>query len=69
MKEIQLLAERWRVHYNTVRPYSSLGYRPPAPQAWAASSLGRGEAGIATLIPPPHAPSGNYLNAEIVARH
>ncbi len=23
-----MLAERWRVHYNTVRPHSSLGYRP-----------------------------------------
>jgi putative transposase len=69
MKEIRVLAERWRVHYNTVRPHSSLGYRPPAPQAWAVSSLGRGEAGIATLIPPPHDPHGNYLNSEIVALH
>jgi putative transposase len=31
MKEMRVLAERWRVHYNTVRPHSSLGYRPPAP--------------------------------------
>jgi putative transposase len=34
MKEIRVLAERWRVHYNTVRPHSSLGYRPPTPEAW-----------------------------------
>ena len=34
LKELQVLAERWRVHYNTVRPHSSLGYRPPAPAAW-----------------------------------
>ena len=53
MKEIRVLAECWRVHYNTVRPHSSLGYRPPAPQAWAATSLGRGAAGFATLIPLP----------------
>jgi hypothetical protein len=33
MKEIRVLAERWRVHYNTVRPHSSRGYRPPAPEA------------------------------------
>jgi putative transposase len=26
-----VLTERWRVHYNTRRPHSSLGYRPPAP--------------------------------------
>ncbi|MDR3562923.1 MAG: integrase core domain-containing protein, partial [Negativicutes bacterium] len=31
LKEVQVLAERWRVYYNTVRPHSSLGYRPPAP--------------------------------------
>ncbi len=42
MKEIRVLAERWRVHYNTVRPHSSLGYRPPAPEAWMAKSLGCG---------------------------
>jgi ectoine hydroxylase len=29
-----LVLERWRVHYNTVRPHSSLGYCPPAPEAW-----------------------------------
>ena len=40
MKEIRVLAERWRVHFNTVRPHSSLGYRPPAPEAWVAKSLG-----------------------------
>ena len=33
MKELRVLAERWRVHYNTVRPHSSLGYKPPAPAA------------------------------------
>jgi putative transposase len=33
LKEVQVLAERWRVYYNTVRPHSSLGYRPPAPVA------------------------------------
>jgi transposase InsO family protein len=29
--EARVLIERWRTHYNTVRPHSSLGYRPPAP--------------------------------------
>ena len=23
---------RWRRHYNTLRPHSSLGYQPPAPE-------------------------------------
>ena len=31
--EAKVLIERWRVTYNTVRPQSSLGYRPPAPEA------------------------------------
>ena len=31
--EAQILVERWRRHYNQVRPHSSLGYRPPAPEA------------------------------------
>ena len=30
--EASILIEQWRVHYNTVRPHSSLGYRPPAPE-------------------------------------
>ena len=30
--EAKVLIEQWRVHYNTVRPHSSLGYRPPAPE-------------------------------------
>ena len=33
LKEAQIVIESWRVHYNTVRPHSSLGYRPPAPVA------------------------------------
>jgi len=33
LKEAQVLIERWRRHYNHVRPHSSLGYRPPAPEA------------------------------------
>jgi len=31
--EAKVLIERWRVRYNTLRPHSSLGYRPPAPEA------------------------------------
>ena len=32
LKEATVLIEQWRRHYNTVRPHSSLGYRPPAPE-------------------------------------
>ena len=33
LTEAQILIEKWRIHYNTVRPHSSLGYRPPAPES------------------------------------
>ena len=32
MKEAKVLIERWRTYYNTIRPHSALGYRPPAPE-------------------------------------
>lgn len=32
LREAQVLIERWRVFYNTKRPHSALGYRPPAPE-------------------------------------
>jgi transposase InsO family protein len=28
--EAKVLIERWRQHYNTIRPHSALGYQPPA---------------------------------------
>lgn len=31
LKEAQVVIEQWRHHYNTRRPHSALGYRPPAP--------------------------------------
>lgn len=37
IKEAQVIVDQWVTHYNTVRPHSSLGYQPPAPQAWLAS--------------------------------
>lgn len=30
--EARVLTERWRQEYNQIRPHSSLGYRPPAPE-------------------------------------
>ncbi|NBT27705.1 MAG: IS3 family transposase, partial [Actinobacteria bacterium] len=32
LAEAIVLIEAWRRHYNTIRPHSSLGYRPPAPE-------------------------------------
>jgi putative transposase len=35
LKEAQIVIERWRIEYNTRRPHSALGYRPPAPAAYS----------------------------------
>jgi putative transposase len=34
LREAQVGIEMWRKHYNTKRPHSALGYRPPAPVTW-----------------------------------
>ncbi len=52
--EAKVLIEQWREHYNRVRPHSSLGYRPPAPETVAFSALATGCATLrrASLRPP-----------------
>ena len=40
--EAQVLIERWRMDYNRKRPHSSLGYRPPAPEAIEPPAPGSG---------------------------
>ena len=69
MKELRVLAERWRVHYNTIRPHSSLGYRSPAPEAWLTNNTGHGEVETAKRFPLLHTPDSGYLNSEIAALH
>ena len=39
LKEAIVVLEQWRNQYNTIRPHSSLNYRPPAPQTSTALSL------------------------------
>ncbi len=39
LKEATVVIEQWRNQYNTIRPHSSLNYRPPAPQTSTALSL------------------------------
>ena len=34
LQEAKVIIENWRRHYNTIRPHSSLGYRPPAPEVF-----------------------------------
>jgi transposase InsO family protein len=37
LREAKVVIEQWRIHYNTKRPHSALGYRRPAPGAGQAS--------------------------------
>jgi len=41
LPEARALVEMWRREYNYVRPHSSLGYRPPAPEAVLIELPGR----------------------------
>jgi putative transposase len=48
--EAKVLIERWRREYNGIRPHSSLGYRPPAPEAYAPTPSG---CGLVRALRPP----------------
>ncbi|MCE8458149.1 transposase, partial [Rhodovulum sulfidophilum] len=53
--EARVVIETWRVHDNTARPHSSLGYRPPAPEAvkWLSREGGSSPPQPSTLAPRP----------------
>jgi len=31
LKEAKIIIEQWRKHFNTIRPHSALGWKPPNP--------------------------------------
>jgi transposase InsO family protein len=53
LAEARVVIEGWRRHYNTIRPHSSLGYRPPSPEVvlWPASPA-RAEPALAPTVAP-----------------
>jgi putative transposase len=53
LREAQVLIERWRRHYNTERPHSALGYRPPAPEVVTGSLVPPRRPGPEGSAPPP----------------
>ena len=55
LKEAQIVIEGWRCHYNTIRPHSSLGYQPPAPEVelWPAAPPRQAPPAIPTIAPRP----------------
>jgi putative transposase len=42
LEEAKVLVEAWRKVYNRLRPHSSLGYRPPAPEALMVGKFTQG---------------------------
>lgn len=56
LAEAKVVIEGWRRHYNTLRPHSSLGYRPPAPEVvlWQGPLVSSGSPPVTpTLAPSP----------------
>jgi hypothetical protein len=68
LKEAQILTERWRVEYNTERPHSALGYRPPAPQT-IIPKPGHGDMENASRFPHLHTPDDDYGQRSKEALH
>jgi transposase InsO family protein len=58
LAEARVLIERWRRHYNTVRPHSSLRYLPPAPEVILSSRL----LPPSSLAPPSSAPPAAMIH-------
>ncbi|MGR3269842.1 IS3 family transposase [Thalassococcus profundi] len=55
LAEAKIVIEGWRQHYNTKRPHSSLGYRPPAPEVvqWPAPPSGAASPATPAVAPRP----------------
>jgi putative transposase len=55
LQEARVIVESWRRHYNTVRPHSSLDYRPPAPEVvlWPAAQPGPASPATPAVAPRP----------------
>ncbi len=61
IKELRVLAGRWRHYYNTDRPHSALGYRPPAPEAvLPPTATGCGHVESKQRFPHAHTPDCGY---------
>jgi hypothetical protein len=68
LKEARILTEKWRMEYNTKRPHSALGYRPPAPRAILVKP-GHGDVENAPRFPHLHTPDDDYGQLSKEALH
>ena len=55
LAEARIVIESWRRHYNTIRPHSSLAYRPPSPEVlvWPAAQPRPAPPALLKLVPRP----------------
>ncbi|MBD8901007.1 IS3 family transposase [Methylobacterium bullatum] len=55
LKEASVVIEQWRRHYNSIRPHSSLGYQPPAPEVviWPTEPTGSAPLAHPTIVTRP----------------
>jgi putative transposase len=55
LAEAKVIIEAWRCYYNTERPHSSLGYKPPAPEAivWPPSPPGAPPSAVQAMAEKP----------------
>jgi len=55
LKEAGVVIEQWRRHYNSIRPHSSLGYCPPAPEVviWPTEPSGSVPSACPTIVTRP----------------
>ena len=56
LAEAKIIVESWRRHFNAVRPHGSLGYKPPAPEAFIPAMTARAAAQPGPATPPTLAP-------------
>ena len=64
LQEAQVIIEQWRREYNTVRPHSALGYRPPAPEAILEASEDMVPATTTSLHPGGFLPESHVRTVE-----
>ena len=69
MKELRVLAERWRASTTTPSGRTPRWASIPCPEAWLTNNMGHEEVETATRFPLLHTPDGGYLNSETAALH
>jgi len=66
LEEAKVLIEMWRKRYNTVRPHSSLRYKPPAPETvWTGMKDGGVLPAIGGFSPPADTVTRKPMSSEV----